>query len=136
MTTLLTDNGATEIQATDAGDQLWLSSESAEIATGWSLKPEGLCKGSVCVAIPAGRESEFIAGDKVDLAAFWRHMGRPVLHDEDGETWVLGESAVDRFVQLQSLEAPDFTLPDLHGEMHSLSDYRGKKVYLCTWASW
>lgn len=27
-------------------------------------------------------------------------------------------------------KAPDFTLPDQNGEMHSLSDYRGKKVIL------
>ena len=27
-------------------------------------------------------------------------------------------------------EAPDFTLPDQNGEMHSLSDYRGQKVIL------
>lgn len=26
--------------------------------------------------------------------------------------------------------APDFTLPDQNGEMHSLSDYRGQKVIL------
>ena len=27
-------------------------------------------------------------------------------------------------------KAPDFTLPDQNGELHSLSDYRGKKVVL------
>ena len=27
-------------------------------------------------------------------------------------------------------KAPDFTLPDQNGEMHSLSDYRGEKVIL------
>jgi peroxiredoxin Q/BCP len=27
-------------------------------------------------------------------------------------------------------KAPDFTLPDQNGQMHSLSDYRGKKVIL------
>ncbi len=27
-------------------------------------------------------------------------------------------------------KAPDFTLPDQNGEMHSLSDYKGKKVVL------
>ena len=32
--------------------------------------------------------------------------------------------------------APDFTLPDLAGHMHSLSDYRGKKVLLIAYASW
>ena len=32
--------------------------------------------------------------------------------------------------------APDFTLPDLDGSPHSLSSYRGRKVFLATWASW
>ena len=27
-------------------------------------------------------------------------------------------------------KAPEFTLPDQNGEMHSLKDYRGKKVIL------
>jgi peroxiredoxin len=34
-----------------------------------------------------------------------------------------------------STSAPDFTLPDLDGRLHSLSDHRGKKVVLLTWAS-
>jgi peroxiredoxin len=34
------------------------------------------------------------------------------------------------------LEAPDFTLPDIDGQLHSLSDFLGKKVFLVTWASW
>ncbi len=32
--------------------------------------------------------------------------------------------------------APDFTLTDQYGEEHSLSDYRGKTVFLNFWASW
>ena len=32
--------------------------------------------------------------------------------------------------------APDFTLPDLDGKLHSFSELRGKKVFLATWASW
>ena len=28
------------------------------------------------------------------------------------------------------MKAPDFTLPDQNGEMHSLEDYRGQKVIL------
>ena len=38
--------------------------------------------------------------------------------------------------QLASLEAPDFTLPDLDGNLHSLSNYRGRKVLLATYGSW
>ena len=32
--------------------------------------------------------------------------------------------------------APDFTVPDLQGEMFSLSDYRGKHVMIEFWATW
>ena len=28
-------------------------------------------------------------------------------------------------------KAPNFTLPDQNGKLHSLEDYRGKKVILC-----
>ena len=42
----------------------------------------------------------------------------------------------ERTAALESLEAPDFTLPDLSGRPHSLVDYRGRKVLLATWASW
>lgn len=33
-------------------------------------------------------------------------------------------------------EAPNFTLTDIDGKAHSLSDYEGKKVYVKFWASW
>ncbi|HBE93375.1 MAG TPA: hypothetical protein DDW55_12980 [Gammaproteobacteria bacterium] len=31
---------------------------------------------------------------------------------------------------------PDITLPDMHGTIHKLSDYRGKVVLLNFWATW
>lgn len=34
------------------------------------------------------------------------------------------------------MEAPDFTLKDLHGNRVALSQYRGKVVFLNFWASW
>ncbi|MCH8076410.1 MAG: redoxin domain-containing protein [SAR324 cluster bacterium] len=63
-------------------------------------------------------------------------MNKPALSDASGEVWVLGASAGERAAVLQSLQAPDFTLPDLDGRPHSLSDFRGKKVFLVSWASW
>ncbi len=137
MTTVLTESG--EFHAADAeiaGDALWLSAGEAEAATGWVAKVEGLCRGEVCVPLPAGREAEFVRGSRVNVAGLWRHLGRSVAHSERGHVWALGGSARERVATLQSLAAPDFTLPDATGRRHSLSDYRGKKVFLVTWASW
>ncbi len=35
-----------------------------------------------------------------------------------------------------SFPAPDFSLTDLHGRSHRLSNYRGKVVFLNLWATW
>ena len=48
----------------------------------------------------------------------------------------LGASAAERGHQLRSLDAPEFTLPDLDGRPHTLSEHRGRKVLLLAWASW
>jgi len=137
MVTLLMDGRDAEaVSARSAGEDLFLPVADLERATGWALKPEGLCQGEVCVPVPAAKRSEWLRDDAANLAAFWRHLGRPVLHDERGETWVFGGGAQERGQHLRNLEAPDFALPDLSGRMHRLSDYRGKRVFLVTWASW
>lgn len=136
MTVILSGQVPRDVVARTDGDALWLSPGDAEAATGWTLKPEGLCRDDVCVAVPPGREAEFIDGDAVNLAAFWRQAGKPVLHDAASSTWLLGEDAGVRAAALTSLDAPDFTLPDSDGVEHSLSDYRGRKIFLATWASW
>jgi thiol-disulfide isomerase/thioredoxin len=41
-----------------------------------------------------------------------------------------------RFVDLTGQPAPDFTLTELDGRRHTLSDYRGKVVMLIFWATW
>ena len=137
MTVLLTEEGEVTLAAARAeGERLWVDTAALEAATGWSLRPEGLCRGAVCVPIPPARKGEIVRGEAVDLAAVWRHLGHPVAHDETGAVWALGEGAAERAASLRSLEAPDFTLPDVAGRPHALSDYRGKKVLLVSWASW
>jgi hypothetical protein len=86
--------------------------------------------------MPPGREGDYVRGADVDLAGFWRLAGHPVVRDRTGQTWVLGTGAGERARALGSLEAPDFTLPDLEGRLNSLSAQRGRKVLLVTWASW
>lgn len=137
MTTVIHEDREAEISpARVTTDGLWLRATDVDRATGWTLKPEGLCRAETCVPVPRGREADFLDGDAVNVAAFWRHMGNPVVKDDGGETWVLGTGARQRAGVLESLQAPDFTLPDLGGRMHSLRDQRGRKVLLVTWASW
>jgi hypothetical protein len=137
VTVALTESGEFAVpEAEVSGEALWLPARDAEAATGWVAKAEGLCKGEVCVPLPAGREQAFVRDSRVNVAALWRHLGQPVAHSARGDVWVLGRSAQDRAAALASLEAPAFTLPDPSGRLRSLVDYRGKKVLLVTWASW
>jgi hypothetical protein len=119
------------------GDNLWLAPAELRDASGWERKPQGLCREDECVPIPPGREGEFVRNDgSVNLAALARHLSEPCVHDDTHSVWYFGESSQHRDAALRSLEAPDFTLPDLDGNPHSLSDYRGRKVLLLSWASW
>jgi hypothetical protein len=129
MAIVLTDTGETTVTATNG---LWLSEDDAERATGWMLKPEGMCQAELCVPLPAVA----VRDGRIDVAAFWQLLGRPVVHNAANETWVLGAGADERNTALAGLIAPDFTLPDLAGVPHTLSALRGSKVFLSTWASW
>ncbi len=117
-------------------DELWTNAEDLERATGWTLKPEGLCRNEVCVVVAPSDREQLVDSEAVCASGLWETLGRPVLHDEAHSVWMLGEAAADRSRKLESLEAPDFRLPDITGKLHSLSDFRGKKVFLATWASW
>lgn len=132
--TILYDERTTSGVAADLdGDHLWLSPADMQQVSGWKLEPEGLCRGDACVrTADTWRDAQ----GRIDLAAFARHMGQPIVRDDAHGVWACGESVSARREQLMSLEAPDFTLPDIDGKLHSLSDYRGKKVFLFSWGSY
>ena len=126
---VLTEEGEFEL---DAITGLQIAPQDLERATGWAVKPQGLCKGDLCVPMTDSQRTD----GRIDAAAFWRRLGNPVLSDEADETWVLGAGATERSDALGSLDAPDFELPDVNGIPRRLSSLRGKKVFLATWASW
>jgi hypothetical protein len=86
--------------------------------------------------VDRGRVIEMEERDGVEVATRAQAEGRPVAIDRDERAAYLGVTARERIEALTSLEAPDFTLPDLDGRLHSLRDYRGRKVLLVAYASW
>ena len=92
--------------------------------------------GTKFTVIDGGRPVELDEADGIARATRAETSGRPVAIDRDEHAAYLGVSAAERAKALASLEAPDFTLPDLDGRLHSLSEHRGKKVLLVAYASW
>lgn len=113
-------------------NQILMAAGDFTKCTDWDVKPEGFCQGDVC--IPAG---DAVTDDgRVDLAAFATLTDRPLVTNFDEKALSLGESSGSRSSELDSLKAPDFSLPDLSGKIHSLSEHRGKKILLAAYASW
>jgi hypothetical protein len=105
---------------------------AAAPALGWALKPEGLCWRDVCVPLAPG----LLDARGLDLALVAESFCRPIAVDLEEGAAYLGAPVDDRCRDLASLDAPDFTLPDLDGRLHSLRDQRGRKVMLVAYASW
>jgi AhpC/TSA family len=138
--TIIYDDRVSEISAAnEEAGQLWIMSADLKRATGFALKPQGVCRDELCFPMPKAREREFVrksAGKSwFNLVAFAQLVEQPIAHDEGLSVWYFGLRSDQRLL-LSSLKAPDFTLPDMNGKTHSLSDSRGKKVLLLTWASW
>ena len=132
--TLLDETRATTIDAAVGPDGVRLSPSAVRDALGWELKPQGLCRGEQCRLVPS--RDTLVRDDGLDLVTLAALLDRPLALDTAERTACLGGAAGERANQLRSLEAPDFTLPDLDGRPHSLSGFRGQKVLLVAWASW
>jgi hypothetical protein len=104
---------------------------SFEERTGWEIKPEGACKGEMCVPLPAG---SFRDGASIDARVFAERLGMPLVPDSTHGLWALGPETLGR--ALASAEAPELVLPNRNGEPFALSSLRGLKVLLLAWASW
>jgi hypothetical protein len=132
MTTLLFDGRQTNLDG-PVGGALWLDRSRLEAATAFRLEPRGFCRGELCVPIPSGEQARFVSGSRASVAALAERLRRPVVRDDANDVVSVGPEPGSR---LASGDAPDFTLPDFEGRLHSLSQYRGKKVLILTWASW
>ena len=132
--TVIDEDVARAVAAQPDGADLWVAPGDLGSA-GWEQKPAGLCRAQICIPVRAG--GELVRADgAVNLAALARHRGQAVVHDEESSVWLFGAPGELLEQTRASLDAPDFTLPDLDGRLHSLCEHRGKKVLLVAYASW
>jgi hypothetical protein len=102
---------------------LAIDADTFHRGTGWEIKPEGACKGEICVPLPGG----------FDLASTAERLGMAVVHDEGAGLWAIGPESLGGRA-LTSAAAPELVLDDLDGAEFRLSSLRGKKVVLVAWA--
>jgi hypothetical protein len=101
-----------------------------EAATGWASKPEGMCKGEMCVPAPGA------VGDdgRLDAEAVAARLGMALEAEPSAAIWALGPESGGR--ALTTAVAPELELPDVDGNPFRLSALHGRKVLLVAWASW
>jgi hypothetical protein len=128
MLTVITDDATREIEGTR------VSPAELEELTGWELKPEGLCRGDVCV--PTRGRPEVEVDGVVDLAVVADLLGQPFVVDDEKSVAVLGTSVATRTQQLRDANIRDLVLRDFDGNDVPWSSIGRKKKLLVAWASW
>ena len=109
-----------------------LVADADELAarTGWTAKPQGLCRGEVCVPAPGSIRDD----GALDVEVVAQRLCMPLVHDEEHGLWALGPPASG--TALASAVAADPELMDRDGNPFRLSSLHGRKVLLVAWASW
>lgn len=110
-----------------------------EAGTGWALKPQGACRGELCIPLRDTGQDDSATDESsdpdtsVDVAAIAEQIGLPLVHDADHDLWALGPWAGTGRA-LVDARAPELVLPDLDGHDFRLSSLRGQKVLILSWA--
>jgi hypothetical protein len=131
---VLSADAATEVDAEIRAGRVVVNAADVATAVGWDLKPEGLCRGDVCV--PVRDDAGVRVEGGTDLGAVADLLGMATLVDEAGQAMAISAPAADRKAALKGRLAPDFSLPDLDGTLHSLEQYKDRKRLLIAFASW
>ena len=139
--TVLYDDREIEVERTLADpNDLWILPADLPEVNGFELKPEGACLDELCVPVRQDQDSEMYVTRRgegwFNVTELARRLEQAYVADHDQGVWSFGEIPVTRTSFVRSAMAPDFELPNREGEFVRLSDFRGKKVLIITWASW
>jgi len=97
-----------------------------ERGTGWEIRPEGACRGDLCVPI-----ADHDPG-ALDVESLAERLQMPIVR-HDAALAALGPATIGGRA-LATAQAPELILPDVNGEEFALSSLRGMKVVLVAWA--
>jgi len=112
------------------GSDLWVRAADLPRINEFELKPQGACRADICIPVAKNLKQ----GEYFNLTGFAKKIGETVVADSG--VWSLGEVPVLRSSFYNSRVAPDFAVPDRKGRPVHLSDFKGKRVLIVTWASW
>ena len=115
-----------------SSDDLWVEKRDLPRVSGFELTLEGACRADLCLPVT----SRMVRGDDINLTAFVRAAGQPVVAEPAARVWSVGARPAPGGWLAVSRVAPDFTAPDRQGRPVHLADFRGKKILVVTWASW
>lgn len=124
---------------TDPND-LWVKPQELTRVNGFELKPEGACIDDICVPVRQDENSDIFlnrGGESwFNVTELADRLQQPYAVDYDSGVWSFGAVPARRLSFVNEAKAPEFTLTDMSGNSVKLSDFKGKKIMLLTWASW
>lgn len=131
--TVLTPQQPIELEGCFVDDSVLVDRSSLSDVLGWELKPQGLCRDAECVPVTI---DDLVYEDSVDLGAAAKAVGVESVLAQDAGLVALSVPSSTRSEALRGRCAPEFSLPDLAGEDHSLEQFAGRKRLLVAFASW
>ncbi len=120
--------------------ELWVKPEDLTRINDFELKPQGACLAELCIPVLQDRDSDMYvtrAGQGwFNFTGLADKLQQAYVADYEDNVWSFGVMPLERQSFFRGGMAPDFELNDRDGNPVRLSDFRGKKVLLLTWASW
>ena len=110
--------------------EIWIPATELPRINKFAIKPQGACREDVCIPL----SKELKRSGWLNLSGFARKLRQSVV--KEGSIWSFGEMPLLRSGFLQSRAAPDFAISDRKGKTVRLTDFRGRKILLLSWASW
>ena len=103
-----------------------------ERGTGWSIRPEGACRGDICVPLKSAPSGDDIDVASIDVSYIASELGMSIARHSEGLAAIGPASHGGR--ALSTATAPELILPDFDGNPFDLRSLLGQKVVLVAWS--